>query len=285
MTGKSEAKRGLLTIDQSQHADAKGLHLLFAAGKRPTRAALKEFVASQRSVSIAHDPFEDSPLQLVGADDDGFQPTAEVRSDPCDEIWIEMLLEGLSFDLRGIAPGKFREFPEIEHRFDLEKSPGAFRLEAMLLEPGQHLVGAEATLPVVKGLIALARDLVHHFEDLVAIVWPPSKSAIGRRYFESVSTAWLDGGAFPALGLTAFRETIDGALQSVGLDFWIGQELRIEQPLSVDKVDATRLAVRIMNQLIIVGGLEDSERIVAPDGTRLVMRPSRNKKFIRVWRE
>ncbi len=285
MTGNSGAKRGLLTIDQSQHADAKGLHLLFAAGKRPTRAALKEFVAGQRSVSIAHDPFEDSPLQLVGTDDDGFRATAELRPDSSNEIWIEMLLEGLSFDLRGIAPGQFCEFPEIEHQFDLEKSPGAFRLEAMLLEPGQHLAGAEASLPVAQGLITLARDLVHHFADLVAIVWPPSKSAIGRRYFESVSTAWLEGGPFPALGLTAFRETIDGALQSVGLDFWIGQELRVEPPLSVDKINATRLAVRIVNQLIIVGGLEESERMVGPDGTQLVMRPSRNRKFIRVWRE
>ncbi len=140
-------------------------------------------------------------------------------------------------------------------------------------------------MPVVRGLIALARDLTHHFDEIVAIVWPPSKSAIGRRFFESVSTAWLEGGAFPALGLTAFRETVDGALQSVGLEFWIGQELRIEPPLASDKVAATRLGVRIIYQLILVGGLEDSEWVVGPDGTRLVMRPSRNRKFVRVWRE
>ncbi|MEM6857882.1 MAG: hypothetical protein AAF559_08415 [Pseudomonadota bacterium] len=131
----------------------------------------------------------------------------------------------------------------------------------------------------------MARDLTHHFDDLEAIVWPPSQSAIGRRFFESISTAWLDGGPFPALGLTAFKETMDGALQSVGMDFWIGQELRIELPLSNDKVAATRLGVRLVNQLIAVGGLEDSERIVAPDGSRLIMRPSRNRKFIRVWLE
>jgi hypothetical protein len=43
--------------------------------------------------------------------------------------------------------------------------------------------------------------------------------------------------------------------------------------------------VRLINQLILIGGLDESERIVAPDGTRLVMRPSRNGRFIRVWRE
>jgi len=140
-------------------------------------------------------------------------------------------------------------------------------------------------MPVVKAMIALARDLVHHFESLEAVVWPTSQSAIGRRFFESVTTAWLDGGPFPALGLTAFRETIDGAMQSTGLDFWIGQELRIEPPLSSDKVAATRLGVRLVNQLIAVGGIEGDERIVAPDGTRLLLRTSRNWRFIRVSRE
>ncbi|MEL6530238.1 MAG: hypothetical protein AAFQ27_09765 [Pseudomonadota bacterium] len=282
---KARYEEGSLTIDQSQYADAKGLHLLFAAGKRPSRAAIKEFVATQRTVSISHDPSDDTPLQLVATDSEGLPTDGDQRLDSCDDIWLELLREGLTFDLRGIAPGQACEFPEFEHRFDLEKSSGSFRLEALLLEPGQHLTGGEASIPVVKSMIALARDLVHHFEDLVAVVWPPSKSAIGRRFFESIATAWLEGGAFPALGLTAFREAIDGALQSVGLEFWIGQELRIEPPLSADKVAATRLGVRIINQLIIVGGLEDSERIVAPDGTRLVMRPSRNRKFARVWRE
>ena len=274
-----------MTIDQSQYADAKGLHLLFAAGKRPTRAAIKDFVEQHAAVSISHDPSDGPPVQLIAADGEDMRPATESHSQSKQEVWLELLREGLTFDLHGIAPGEACDLPEVEHRFDLESAPGAFRLEAMRLVPGQHLVGGEASMPVVKGLIGLARDLTHHFENLVAIVWPPSKSAIGRRFFESVSTAWLEGGAFPALGLTAFRETVDGALQSVGLEFWIGQELRIEPPLSIDKVTATRLGVRIINQLILVGGLEDSERVVGPDGTRLVMRPSRNRKFVRVWRE
>jgi hypothetical protein len=43
--------------------------------------------------------------------------------------------------------------------------------------------------------------------------------------------------------------------------------------------------VRLINQLVIVGGLDQSERIMAPDGTRLVMQASRNSQFIRVRRE
>ena len=140
-------------------------------------------------------------------------------------------------------------------------------------------------MPVVKGLIGLARDLIHNLDDLEAIVWPASASAIGPRFFESVITAWLDGGPFPALGLTAFEQADGGALQSVGLDFWIGQELLIEPPLSVDKIAATRLGVRLINQLVLVGGIEGSERVVAPDGDRLMLRALRDDGFIKVSRE
>jgi len=163
--------------------------------------------------------------------------------------------------------------------------PTGSRYEALQLAPGHHLAGGERTMPVARGLVTLARDLVVHFDDVEAVIWPPSSSAIGHQFFESVVTAWLEGGPFPALGLTAFRETIDGALQSEGLDFWIGQELRIEPPLVSDKVAATRLGVRLANQLILVGGIEGSERVVAPDNSSLVMRTSRNGRFVRVWRE
>ena len=200
-------------------------------------------------------------------------------------LWLELLRDGLMFDLRGLGPGPAPPFPHIEHKFDLEKIPGSLSYEALHLTLGHHLLGGERSVPIVKGLIAVARDLVHHFDGLEAIVWPPSRSAIGRRFFESVSTAWIEGGTFPALGLTAFQETIDGALQSVGLDFWIDQELRIEPPLSGDKIAATRLGVRLINQLIVVGGIEDHERVIGPDGSRLLLTLSRNRRFVRVARE
>jgi hypothetical protein len=140
-------------------------------------------------------------------------------------------------------------------------------------------------MPLMRSQLALACDIVRQFDDLAAVVWSPSASAIGRRFFESATSAWLDGGPFPALGLTAFAETTDGALESVGLSFWIGQELRIEPPLTADRVAATRLGIRLVNHLVLVGGLAEDDRIAAPDGTRLVLRPSRNRALISVWRE
>lgn len=275
-----------MAITESSVFGAKGLFLLFSNGKRPDRHAIREFVACQPRVAISHDPSELDPTDLcnegeVSADGSGETLASASRS----RLWVELVRDGLAFDLSGLEPGSEVPFPVIENRFDLAAIPSAEDYDILYLAPGNHLAGGERTLPVAKGLLGLARDLVDHFDELVCVVWPPSASAIGHQFFESVITAWIEGGPFPALGLTSFRETADGALQSEGLEYWIDQELRIEPPLSADKVAATRLGVRLVNQLVLVGGIDSGERVVAPDGTRLLMRNSRNGRFVRVWRE
>ncbi|RNJ62887.1 MAG: hypothetical protein EDM03_00060 [Porphyrobacter sp. IPPAS B-1204] len=199
--------------------------------------------------------------------------------------WLELLRDGLTFDLSGMTPGPASAFPVLAHRFDLPALPAGDDHEAMIFRPGPHLAAGGNSLPLVRTMLAVACDMVRHFDDLVAVGWGPAGTAIGRRFFESVTSAWLDGGPFPALGLTAFVETADGALQSEGLAFWIGQELRIEPPLSADRVAATRLGIRLVNHLVLTGGLSADDRITAPDGTRLVLRASRGRAIISVWRE
>ncbi len=279
------AKGSKRIVDQTA-STAQGVCLLFAKGTRPDRSSLLAFLDAQSSASLSFDPADRSPVHLVASGGEMLETGSRIGGSGTEGgVWLEVLREGLTFDVLGLAPGGPVAFPIIEYRFDLAEMPGAAAYEAMQIVPGTHLLGGERSMPVVKAMMALARDMVQHFDEAKAVVWPPSQSAIGRRFFESVSTAWLDDGPFPALGLTAFRETVDGALQSVGLDYWIEQELRIESPLSIDKVAATRLGVRIINQLILVGGIEQNERIVAPDGSRLLLTLSRNRKFVRVARE
>jgi hypothetical protein len=257
----------------SQRAQDAQLHLLFAPGKRPNRRALSTFVARRPMVSISHDPVPETA------------PHAEALW-PAQQHWLELLCDGLTFDLAGLAPGPGGPFPDFLYRFDLAAMPAVGDgFEVLTLRPGPHLVAGGNAMPVMRALLALACELVRHFGDLVAVGWGPTRSAIGRRFFESVAAAWLEGGPFPALGLTAFAATPDGALESTGLDFWIGQELRIEPPLSRDRVGATRLGIRLVNHLVLRGGLKEDERIIAPDGAPLVLRPSRRKTLVSVQRE
>ena len=86
----------------------------------------------------------------------------------------------------------------------------------MNIRSGVHILEAAGTVPVLKGLLRIARDFIQHFEQVEAVVWPHSASVIGRRFFESTVTAYLEGGAFPALGLVALHQSFDGGLQSVG---------------------------------------------------------------------
>lgn len=230
------------------------------------------FATRQRSVMLTHEALPEGEVQ----------PSVHDSAQP---QWVEVLREGLTFDIGGLAPGPAATFPVIDHRFDLTDLPDGQRFEAMAVGPGPHLASGRRSLPVVRATLALACDLVRQFPDLAAVCWGPSRSAIGRRYFESVVSAWIDGGPFPALGLTAFVAAPDGALGSIGLDFWIGQELLIEPALCADKVAATRLGVRLVNQLVLTGSLSGDERIIAPDGTRLVLRPSGDRSTINVWRE
>ncbi|WP_298303140.1 hypothetical protein [uncultured Erythrobacter sp.] len=247
---------------------------------------MREFAACYPNVAISHDPAGDASIHLIATDGESVEHRGETLAGARDDRHaMELVRDGLTFDLSGLAPGEGAEFPLVKHRFDIDHLPEPCEYEVLHLAPGHHLSGGERLLPVSMCLFGLARDLVDHFDELAGVIWPPAMSVIGHQFFESVITAWLDGGPFPALGLTAFRETADGALESEGLDFWINQEVRLEPPLSAEKVSATRLGVRLINQLVLVGGLEKGERVVAPDGTTLVMRPSRNGKLVRVWRE
>ncbi len=262
---------------------AQGIFLLFEHGVRPGKSAIKEFANSNSGVALSHDPSA-TKLHLVGKDGgDGDRPLDDIRqAGGSDAGWVELLFSGLTFELHGLGSSSCVTLPPVVNAFDFASIDDAQGLEATVLTVGEHLAGGGQSLPVVKGMMELACRLVRHFDDVRAVVWPPSQSVIGRRFFESTVTAWLDGGAFPAIGLTAFEQTDDGALKSQGLAYFIGQEILIELPLSADLVTATRLGVRLVNQLVLTGGVSTAEQVIAPAGLRLILEPSENSKIVSV---
>ena len=261
--------------------ETNGVYMLFAKGKRPDRAAVAAFLEERSIASFSDAPSGGEDQRLVVADKEA-APGTDAGASRRKVVCAELVSQGLTFDLTGLSPGDARAFPVAAHRVDCEALPSDIEYEALHLAPGHHLAGGERSLPVAKGLLGLACAMAQDFDDLAVVVWPPSRSAIGRQFFQSAIAGWLEGGAFPARGLVAFATTADGTLQSEGLAFWIGQELRIEPPLSSDITAASRLGAELVGRLLLVGGVDGSERIVAPDGSRLVLRTSRNGTFIRV---
>ena len=242
---------------------APRLSLLFDAAARPGAPAIRQLAEKLGSFSISHDPLQSEP------------PAAE-------EIgWLELLANGLSFDLLGLEPGGAQAISLHIHRFGLPESLKPDELEAVVLVAGPHLSGGETMLPVVRSQLWLATQLCG-LPGLQAVGWNPARSLSSPAHFSTSVTRWLEGGVFPALGLTALVDSPDGGLQSEGLAFFTGQELRIEPELAEDKASAARLAIRLIHELVGMGWLNRPEVITGPEGEALKLEPSLNGRFVRV---
>lgn len=250
-----------------------GISFLFGPGKRPDRAAIRKLIDDIGGFDITDNP-EGVP--------DGLTQSAQAGHNTSPDGWVELICSGLTFDLCGIAPWEGRRLPDCAYPFDLPADLEPALLEAVELRPGPHLAGGERMTPVVRIMMDLATRLCA-LEGLEAVAWHPARSWIGPRYFTSIVTNWLDGGVFPGLGLVGLGMVADGGMQSEGVGFFTGQEIRIEPELAEDRAAAAKIAVRLIDHLVEAGPLEGREEFMGPDGRMLRIEPSSNGRFVRVW--
>lgn len=241
-----------------------GFSLLFASGARPDAAAVERLLQTSPSADL---------------------PAARISHRPPDqEGWLELLSSGLTFDLAGLAPGPAAPRPRALHRFGVGDDLAARPLEAVSLQPGEHIVAGGAQATVVRIMAGLAARLAG-LEGLQAVAWHPAGSWMEGGYFARIVAAWIGGGAFPALGLTAFEATADGGVESVGLGFFTGQELRVEALAGETQVETVKLAVRAVDMLVRHGPLAGRVTLLGPSGEPLVVEPDAGGKVLRLWRE
>lgn len=239
------------------------LLLLFASGQRPDARAVRAAVSAAGRLTISH----------------------EMRDGAGDEArGFELLRDGMTYDLTGFAPGPAQRVLAPRRRYGIEGPVDPDPFEALALRPGPHLEAGGRLLPVVRTMAGIAAGLVPCLPGLRAVAWPPADTLVGPGLFASSVDAWVAGGAFPALALTAFADAPDGALVSVGLAWFTGQELRIAPQLAKDRAAAARLGVRLVNQLVLQGKVTGHEAILAPDGGHLALEPTRDGKIVRVRR-
>ena len=100
-----------------------------------------------------------------------------------------------------------------------------------------------------------------------AAVWLPARVAMGTRYFIDAAQAWLGGGAFPALGLTALVDASDGGVESHGLAFFVGRELQVAPWPGASGAAVAKLVVRAVHAL--TAGTTAPARLTGPDGEAL----------------
>lgn len=241
------------------------LSIVFAEGKRPDHAALVRYAADRAGAGYGY----------------GYVVT-HAAADEEAHNWAELLVSGLGFDCLGLAPGPAAQLPPIGPVFGLNS---VLVGESISLQPGPHITAGAALPPVVRTLLGLAAAL-SSLPAVGAVCWHPAGAWMEPQYFQKITADWLQGGVFPALGLTVLQRTGDGAMVSQGLSFFIGQDLRIEPTAAASPEIAARLAVRLIDHLILCGpirepqavmldGLEPVLAVPLDHGTTLSIRPRR----------
>ena len=243
--------------------------MLFAPGARPGRDALRALADGVGGFSITFDPAAES-----GASADAGE---------AGEAWLELLASGLTFDLTGLSPGPAAALPPARHAFGLAGDLAEQNLEAITLRPGPHLAGGEAMVPVIRCLAWLAARLAT-LPGAQAVAWHPARCWSAPQPFRAGVQRWVEGGPFPGLSLAALAQGPDGALQSEGLALFVGQELRIEPELAENPAAGAKLALRLAHWLVESGPLTDPQPLAGPEGERLRLEPSANRRFVRVWK-
>lgn len=250
-----------------------GVLLLFEGGRRPDTHSIRKLVDKMDYVSISVDPLGNPNIEQAGG-----RVAQEAAT------WLELLTNGLTFDLVGLSPGTPIDVPLINHRINLPEGFLETTCEAICVMPGPHLSGGMNSLPVARGMLGLVAGLAVALQPIRAICWPPAAMMMGASFFCANAKSWVNGGPFPAQILTAFRQMSDGGLQSKGMAHFTGQELRIEPDSVGHYPTAALLAARLVQQLAPHGPLRQTEEVIAPDGSQMRLVPSGNGKFVRVWR-
>ena len=248
-------------MNDRRDAGATALTLLFAPGQRPDAAAvlrLAERQAENTAFSISHIPARD-------------------------EGWVELLSFGLTFDLSGLAPLGQAPAPPPEHLFGLTRAVLDPRPEAIRLVPGPHLTSGRPMQPVLRVLAGIGAELAR-LPGVRSVGWEPARSWMAPAYYMSAIRAWLAGGAFPALGLTALTRSDDGAMTSEGLDRFCGCEVRVEALAGETSQATSKLAARIIHRMV-EGGEAAVAELADEAGRPLLIETRHQAGLTRIWRQ
>jgi hypothetical protein len=209
--------------------------LLFEPGRRPDSAALAD-LAAKGGITVSMQP------------------------DPA-QGWAELLRDGLTFDIAGLAPAAPAAAPCVRHRYGLPPDHGADGFEAVSLTPGPHLAGAEHLLPVVRVATALLLELAA-LPGLAAISWLPAHNLLSPEWFGKSARGWLADGPFAAFALTSLAKTGTGGVASEGLRFLIGQEFRLMTEGAAAPASEMAIAIRLLDWLVAHGRVDAPREVV-----------------------
>ncbi len=258
--------KGLLPIASAERLEDKAIRsavsLLFAPGERPCAGQVRALAKNSDRFAISLDPSAD------GGEEEG---------------WLELLANGMTFDLVGLEPKPPADVPASVHTFGAAAGFDPAAHEALLIQPGPHLAAGGAMFPVVRTLAMVAAALAQ-LGNARAVAWHPARAVTNADYFRRSVMSWIEGGAFPGLGLAALVPTENGGLKSEGLFLFTGQELLMTPEVVSDRAEASKIALRLLDWLVENGAITQSFAFTVPSGETLRLEPADNSGIVEVWR-
>lgn len=197
---------------------------------------------------------------------------------------VELQAGSLTFDLIGLGDGPAAEPATWRYQLGCDPSVGLDDCESVDLRLGPHIAAGGSIVSIVRGWMECGQVLGDVLPQCRAFVWPPAMLAIGASVFADAMRQWTGRNIFPTRSLIAFNHSFDGAVQSIGLAHFTGQELRMEPPLPSDTAEGERVAAILAGHLALSGRLEETQAVTAPDGSPIVLEPSANRRFVRARR-
>lgn len=191
---------------------------------------------------------------------------------------LECTVAGLVFHIVAIGEWNRDKCPPIAHAFGLDPTVMAWR-NGISVGPGPDIAAVTEGLPLVRAGAAIVRRVLE-IGDPVAVVWRPIGSMMEKGYFTDMADEWLQGGAFPALGLASFRDAPDGGLHSHGLTYFTGQELRLVPAIAEQGDRAVALGAGLVEKLVEHGALKAPIEVRNFDGRKMRLAPSANGRFV-----
>ncbi len=242
------------------------LLFLFAPDDRPDRDAVRELVTAIAGLSITAELGDGSALAAAE-----------------EPVGFELQCSGLTFDLVGLMPGAPIPLPEARSWLAISSDDRLGQMRSLGVALGPHIRAGQADVTVLRSLLDLARILLEGLPQCRAICWTASGTIVAPAAFAELVQGWRSGGTIPAQMIVSVKQALGGGIETTGLAYFTGQELRLEPAVATDAGQATLLALRLSAQLVHRGRLTAAEDVSGPDGRLLRLEPSPNGRFVRVW--
>lgn len=173
--------------------------------------------------------------------------------------------------LRAVISGMTFELVH-QNAEEIEQSLAAKDLDHIFCEPPEkplsgigitlteHITSGMGNGTINRALLQLARHVGQSIK-ANSIIWRPAQLHIGFDYFAGAIEHYIAGGPFPVLVQIAISETPDGDLQTSGLSYFAGQEIRMTAPANYAPNEVVKRLVRIAHDIATNGKIDEETEV------------------------